>query len=112
MSKAINAGGSIVEEVNALEGGALQNRFTVNLDDQKARLDQVGGKGMSLIRLHHIGMPVPDAFILTTKGLRTFLAENATTLSSGAEAIRGGKMPDDVGTAIEEGLQSASTSSI
>ncbi|MCB0713232.1 MAG: hypothetical protein KDD67_12950 [Ignavibacteriae bacterium] len=105
MSKAINAGGSIVEEVNALEGGALQNRFTVNLDDQKARLDQVGGKGMSLIRLHHIGMPVPDAFILTTKGLRTFLAENATTLSSGAEAIRGGKMPDDVGTAIEEGLQ-------
>ncbi|MGE3800648.1 MAG: PEP/pyruvate-binding domain-containing protein [Candidatus Kapaibacterium sp.] len=105
MSKAINASGSIVEEVHALEGGATPNRYTVSLDNQKAMLDQVGGKGMSLIRLRHFGMPVPDAFIVTTKGLRTFLAQNVITLASGVEAIRQGKMPDDISTAIEEGLQ-------
>ena len=44
------------------------------LDDQRATLDSVGGKGASLARLANAGLPVPGGFHITTAAYRRFVA--------------------------------------
>jgi phosphohistidine swiveling domain-containing protein len=41
-----------------------------------ASLENAGGKGASLARLTHFGLPVPPGFIITTDAYRTFIAVN------------------------------------
>ncbi len=48
----------------------------LQLADEHAALDNVGGKGASLARLANAGLPVPDGFHVTTDAYRQFVAEN------------------------------------
>ncbi len=48
----------------------------LSLSDPRATLDCVGGKGMSLAKLARQGLPVPDAFHITTEAYRQFVAAN------------------------------------
>jgi rifampicin phosphotransferase len=50
--------------------------FTLPLDDARATLDTVGGKGESLAKLRRAGLPVPDGFHVTTDSYLRFVAEN------------------------------------
>ena len=51
-------------------------RYILSLSDPDATLENVGGKGMSLARMLHAGLPVPDGFHVTTQAYRRFVAEN------------------------------------
>jgi len=46
------------------------------LDDPRATLEAVGGKGASLAKLACAGLPVPGGFHVTTAAYRRFVAEN------------------------------------
>lgn len=46
------------------------------LDDSRANLARVGGKGASLARMASAGLPVPGGFHVTTAAYRTFVADN------------------------------------
>jgi phosphohistidine swiveling domain-containing protein len=50
--------------------------FILPLDDQKATLALVGGKGASLARMAQAGLPVPDGYYVTTEAYRQFVSEN------------------------------------
>jgi rifampicin phosphotransferase len=50
--------------------------FVLPLSDPQADLETVGGKGMSLAKLANAGLPVPDAFHVTTEAYRQFVAAN------------------------------------
>jgi rifampicin phosphotransferase len=50
--------------------------FILSLSDPRAKLETVGGKGMSLARLAGAGLPVPDGFHITTDAYRRFVAAN------------------------------------
>ncbi|WP_084960055.1 PEP/pyruvate-binding domain-containing protein [Thermoactinospora rubra] len=52
---------------------------TLALDDPRADLPTVGGKGASLARLARAGLPVPDGFHVTTHAYRRFVAEHGLT---------------------------------
>ena len=54
----------------------MRTSYTLKLDDQKATLASVGGKGASLARLAGAGIPVPDGFHITTDAYRHFVEEN------------------------------------
>ncbi len=46
------------------------------LDDASTTLEQVGGKGASLVRMAAAGLPVPPGFHITTAAYRHFVEEN------------------------------------
>ena len=50
--------------------------YILSLSDPKADLAAVGGKGASLARLMHAGLPVPDGFHVTTDAYRQFVTVN------------------------------------
>ncbi len=50
--------------------------YTVSLSDDRATLEVVGGKGMSLAKLSRAGLPVPNGFHITTEAYRRFVAAN------------------------------------
>ncbi len=50
--------------------------YVLNLDDPRAALENVGGKGASLARLAQAGLPVPGGFHVTTDAYRYVVAEN------------------------------------
>jgi pyruvate,water dikinase len=54
----------------------MSDQLVLPLDDSRADLETVGGKGASLARLKNAGLPVPDGFHITTKAYRRFVAEN------------------------------------
>ena len=54
----------------------MQNPYILPLADQQARLETVGGKGVSLSRLVNAGLPVPDGFHVTTSAYNHFVAQN------------------------------------
>jgi hypothetical protein len=51
-------------------------KYVLPLDDPRATLETVGGKGASLARLVSASLPVPDGFHVTTAAYRSFVAEN------------------------------------
>ena len=50
--------------------------YILPLSDERADLETVGGKGMSLARLVTAGLPVPDGFHITTEAYRQFVTNN------------------------------------
>jgi hypothetical protein len=62
----------------------VAQKYVLSLDDQRATLETVGGKGASLARLLQAGMPVPGGFHVTTAAYERFVAEN--DLKSGIRA--------------------------
>lgn len=50
--------------------------YILSISDERATLETVGGKGVSLARLTHAGLPVPGGFCVTTAAYRQFVAEN------------------------------------
>ena len=54
----------------------MAQEYVLSLDDQRATLESVGGKGASLARLLRAGMPVPGGFHVTTAAYERFVAEN------------------------------------
>jgi len=54
----------------------VAQEYVLSLDDQRATLETVGGKGVSLAWLLRAGMPVPGGFHVTTAAYERFVAEN------------------------------------
>ncbi len=50
--------------------------FTLPLSDSQATLENVGGTGMSLVKMIQAGVPIPDGFHVTTEAYCRFIAEN------------------------------------
>jgi len=71
------------------------------LEDGTATLESVGGKGASLSRLMAAGLPVPEAFCVTTEAYDLFVTQNGLSASI-AEALQGAVADDP------ETLQTAS----
>ncbi len=106
------------------------NTYILPMEDQRADLQTVGGKGASLARLARAGLPVPGGFHITTAAYRFFVASNRLQpvidsallkaevgqleqLEQASAAIRAaflkGAMPQELRAAIQkayEGLQS------
>jgi pyruvate,water dikinase len=62
----------------------VAQEYVLSLDNRRATLETVGGKGASLARLLRAGMPVPGGFHVTTAAYERFVAEN--DLESGIRA--------------------------
>src|SRR5829696_3936939 len=62
----------------------VAQEYVLSLDNQRATLETVGGKGASLTRLLRAGMPVPGGFHVSTAAYERFVAEN--DLKSGIRA--------------------------
>jgi phosphohistidine swiveling domain-containing protein len=62
----------------------MKQDYVLSLDDRRATLGTVGGKGASLARLLRAGVPVPDGFHLTTAAYKQFVTSN--DLESGIQA--------------------------
>jgi len=54
----------------------MSPKYVLPLNDPKANLETVGGKGMSLAKLANAGLPVPGGFHVTTEAYRQFVAAN------------------------------------
>ncbi|MGI5837223.1 MAG: PEP/pyruvate-binding domain-containing protein, partial [Chloroflexota bacterium] len=54
----------------------MTDQYTLPLADQRATLEEVGGKGASLARLANAGLPVPGGFHVTTEAYKRFVADN------------------------------------
>ena len=54
----------------------MKNPYVLTLSDPSAKLDSVGGKGLSLARMIEAGFPVPDGFHITTDAYRAFVEAN------------------------------------
>lgn len=54
----------------------MSNTFVLTLNDPRASLEVVGGKGASLARLIEAGFPVPEGFHVTTEAYRQFVLAN------------------------------------
>src|SRR5215203_6993619 len=54
----------------------VAQEYVLSLDNQRATLETVGGKGASLARLLRADMPVPGGFHVTTAAYERFVAEN------------------------------------
>jgi pyruvate,water dikinase len=48
--------------------------FVLSLSDPQATLKMVGDKGLSLTKLTHAGLPIPDGFHMITKAYCQFIA--------------------------------------
>jgi pyruvate,water dikinase len=70
----------------------LGGAYILPLDDPRATLEVVGGKGASLARLASAGLPVPGGFHLTTAAYTRFIAANAL----------GGRISEEAGTAAAD----------
>jgi pyruvate,water dikinase len=79
----------------------MTQEYVLPLDDRRATLETVGGKGASLARLLRAGVPVPDGFHLTTAAYERFVATN--DLESGIRAAL-----ERVDTSKPDTLESAS----
>ena len=107
------------EETMALE-------YILPLEDSRAILENVGGKGAALSRLKNAGLPVPGGFVVTTAAYQQFVAANhlqgritdalesidssqTTTLEAGSRAIgdlfANGLMPAQVAEKIAAAYQ-------
>lgn len=77
--------------------------YVLPLDDERATLEVVGGKGMSLARLSRAGLPVPGGFHITTQAYRRFVAENGLQPHI-LEAIQGAdiSIPDSLEAASRQ----------
>lgn len=69
--------------------------YTLPLADSQASLETVGGKGASLARLVHAGLPVPDGFHITTEAYRQFISYNnlGTTIQAALDLVDISAMP-------------------
>ena len=54
----------------------MMTNYTLLLDDQRATLEAVGGKGASLTRMVGAGLAIPPGFHITTAAYRQFVAFN------------------------------------
>ncbi len=79
----------------------MKQEYILSLDDRRATLGTVGGKGASLARLLRAGVPVPDGFHLTTAAYKQFVTAN--DLESGIQAAL-----EKVETSKPDTLESAS----
>ena len=86
------------------ENRALGISFTADLNTTLSGRSQLGGKGESLVQLSRIGMPVPDAFIVTADAFALFLSHNAISSPLSVEEIKGGEFPERVRQEIEAGM--------
>ncbi len=50
--------------------------YTLRLDDERATLERVGGKGAALTEMVRADLPVPDGFHVTTAGYQAFVEGN------------------------------------
>ena len=67
----------------------MTQNYTLRLDDDRATLAQVGGKGAALAEMARAGLPVPDGYHVTTAAYQAFVEEN------------------DLGDAIDAALEAA-----
>jgi phosphohistidine swiveling domain-containing protein len=61
---------------DSVRNEAVTQEYVLSLDDQRAKLETVGGKGASLTRLLLADMPVPGGFHVTTAAYERFVADN------------------------------------
>jgi rifampicin phosphotransferase len=59
-----------------MDANTKSSEYILPLDDPRATLETVGGKGASLARLVTAGLPVPDGFHIATDAYQHFVAEN------------------------------------
>jgi phosphohistidine swiveling domain-containing protein len=59
-----------------MDANTKSSEYILPLDDPRATLETVGGKGASLARLVTAGLPVPDGFHITTEAYNRFVDEN------------------------------------
>ena len=59
-----------------MDANTKSSEYILPLDDPRATLETVGGKGASLARLVTAGLPVPDGFHITTEAYNRFVYEN------------------------------------
>src|SRR5512136_999112 len=104
--------------------------FVLPLSDPQARLEMVGGKGMSLAKLVRAGLPVPEGFHVTTAAYRQFVAVNElqprilqalkeveaaqpATFEAASQAISGlsaaALIPEEIGKAIRTSYENLHT---
>src|SRR5215204_2513815 len=79
----------------------MTQEYVLPLDDRRATLETVGGKGASLARLLRAGVPVPGGFHLTTAAYEQFVTAN--DLENGIRATL-----EKVETSKPDTLESAS----
>jgi len=62
--------------------------YTIKLDDDRATIGNVGGKGAALAQMARSGLPVPQGFHVTTEAYACFVAENelGPTIAAAIEA--------------------------
>jgi phosphohistidine swiveling domain-containing protein len=99
----------------------MRSKYILELNDQNATLEMVGGKGTSLAWMANAGFSVPRGFYLTTEAYRSFVAENnmqprimevlesvdvsnPETFEEASRAITkmfiGASIPDDIATSV------------
>ena len=99
----------------------MSNQWVLPLNDARATLNSVGGKGESLARLVNAGLPVPQGFHVTTQAYLHFIKandlqaiiettltsidlDNPSALESAAmriqKAFMAVSMPDEISSAI------------
>jgi phosphohistidine swiveling domain-containing protein len=99
----------------------MTQNYTLRLDDDRATLAQVGGKGAALAEMARAGLPVPDGYHVTTAAYQAFVEENdlgdaidaaleaadadvPATLATASRTIEalflGGQIPPQVASAI------------
>lgn len=54
----------------------MSSKFIHLLEESEAGIDELGGKGASLSRLAKAGLPVPGAFVISTRAYRDFVEQN------------------------------------
>src|ERR671910_404721 len=85
------------EEDRRTGGRAVEariGRFVYGFSDNLGSADvlaQCGGKGSGLIRMHHLGLPVPEGFVITTEACVFY--------------IKTGEMPEGLMDEVKENLQ-------
>jgi rifampicin phosphotransferase len=61
---------------DSVRNETVAQEYVLSLDNQRATVETVGGKGASLTRLLRAGMPVPGGFHVSTAAYERFVAEN------------------------------------
>ena len=105
----------------------MAQEYVLSMDDRRATLEAVGGKGASLARLLRAGVPVPGGFYLTTAAYERFVTANdlesgirnalqeaepskPDTLESASgkieELFLQGRMPEEISEAISRAYAS------
>ncbi len=67
----------------------MKTEFVLELNDRKATLDRVGGKGASLTYLANAGLPVPGGFHVTTAAYQAFVEANqlGSHIATGLQSV-------------------------